>query len=113
MEDPTPTNTPPNNDEETGNTKSIEFPLTHYYELEARVHTDQWSIPYKREESLAICMLSTIRMMKEGIYNVCVIMWLYVPDCSDCMYMCIYVHVFKYMYVHAYMICVYMYIAGV
>ena len=112
MEDPTPTNTP-NNDEETGNTKSIEFPLTHYYELEARVHTDQWSIPYKREESLAICMLSTIRMMKEGIYNVCVIMWICVPDCSDFMYMCIYVHVFKYMYVHAYMICVYMYIAGV
>jgi hypothetical protein len=45
---------------------TIEFPLTHYYELEGRTHTDQWSIPYKREESLAVCMLATINMMKEG-----------------------------------------------
>ena len=45
---------------------SIEFPLTHYYELEGRVHTNQWSIPYKRDESLAICMLATIKMVKEG-----------------------------------------------
>lgn len=45
---------------------SIEFPLTHYYELESRVHTEQWSIPYKRDESLAICMMATIRMIVEG-----------------------------------------------
>ena len=45
---------------------SIEFPLTHYYELESRVHTEQWSIPYKRDESLAICMMATIRMILEG-----------------------------------------------
>ena len=45
---------------------SIEFPLTHYYELEGRVHTDQWSIPYKRDESLAICMIATTRMVIEG-----------------------------------------------
>lgn len=49
-----------------GTASSIEFPLTHYYELEGRVHTDQWSIPYKREESLAICMLAAIKMVKEG-----------------------------------------------
>ena len=46
--------------------RSIEFPLTHYYELEGRVHTDQWSIPYKKEESLGVCMLATIDMMREG-----------------------------------------------
>ena len=46
--------------------KNREFPLTHYYELEGRVHTDQWSIPYKKEESLGVCMLATIEMMKEG-----------------------------------------------
>lgn len=45
---------------------SIEFPLTHFYELESRVHTDQWSIPYKREESLAICMVATTKMIREG-----------------------------------------------
>ena len=47
---------------------SIEFPLTHYYELEGRVHTEQWSIPYKREESLAICMMATTRMIIEGTH---------------------------------------------
>ena len=45
---------------------SIEFPLTHYYELEGRVHTEQWSIPYKRDESLAICMIAATRMVLEG-----------------------------------------------
>lgn len=45
---------------------SFEFPLTHFYELESRVHTDQWSIPYKREESLAICMVATTKMIREG-----------------------------------------------
>ncbi len=50
---------------------SIEFPLTHYYELEGRVHTEQWSIPYKREESLAICMTATTRMIIEGRNSRC------------------------------------------
>lgn len=45
---------------------SIEFPLTHYYELEGRVHTEQWSVPFKRNESLAICMVSSIKMIREG-----------------------------------------------
>ena len=49
-----------------GNPSSIEFPLTHYYELDGRVHTNQWSIPYKRDESLAICMVATIKMIREG-----------------------------------------------
>lgn len=43
-----------------------EFPLTHFYELESRVHTEQWSIPYKRDESLGVCMLATIKMIREG-----------------------------------------------
>ena len=47
-------------------TSRVEFPLTHYYELEGRVHTEQWSIPYKREESLGVCMLATIKMIREG-----------------------------------------------
>lgn len=45
---------------------TTEFPLTYFYELESRVHTDQWSIPYKREESLAICMVATTNMIREG-----------------------------------------------
>ena len=45
---------------------SLEFPLTHYYELEGRVHTEQWSIPYKRDESLARCMMAATRMVREG-----------------------------------------------
>ena len=52
-----------------GSTGSIEFPLTHFYELESRVHTEQWSIPYKREESLAICMIATTKMIKEGEHS--------------------------------------------
>ncbi len=68
VDDTLPTPTPP--DVGVGSasemTSSIEFPLTHYYELEGRVHTDQWSIPYKRDESLAICMVAVIRMVMEG-----------------------------------------------
>uniref|UniRef100_A0A4W4HLH8 Ubiquitin carboxyl-terminal hydrolase 24 n=1 Tax=Electrophorus electricus TaxID=8005 RepID=A0A4W4HLH8_ELEEL len=40
--------------DENGNCSgsSMEFPTTNLYELESRVFTDHWSIPYKREESL-------------------------------------------------------------
>lgn len=51
---------------DSGMSSSIEFPLTHYYELEGRVHTEQWSIPYKRDESLARCMIAATRMVLEG-----------------------------------------------
>jgi hypothetical protein len=61
-----PTPTPPEMSVAEGTSVSIEFPLTHYYELESRVHTEQWSIPYKRDESLAICMVATTRMILEG-----------------------------------------------
>ena len=48
---------------------NIEFPLTHFYELEGRVHTDQWSIPYRKEESLGKCLLASIAMMNEGTHT--------------------------------------------
>ncbi len=62
--------TPTGEETAVGQTAStnIEFPLTHFYELEGRVHTEQWSIPYKRNESLAICMVATIKMIREGTY---------------------------------------------
>ena len=75
---PLPTGAPQGEIDETGKTpdqhlpetsSSIEFPLTHYYELEGRVHTDQWSIPYKRDESLAICMMATTKMIREGKHS--------------------------------------------
>ena len=63
--EPTPT---PHEPVEARQVASIEFPLTHFYELEGRVHTEQWSVPFKRNESLAICMVSSIKMIREGAY---------------------------------------------
>ncbi|XP_078801732.1 ubiquitin carboxyl-terminal hydrolase 24 isoform X8 [Oryzias latipes] len=37
----------------------MEFPTTNLYELESRVFTDHWSIPYKREESLGKCLIAS------------------------------------------------------
>lgn len=66
-EEETPPPPPPSQaPSSTSSVSNIEFPLTHFYELEGRVHTEQWSIPYKKEESLGRCMLATIAMMKEG-----------------------------------------------
>jgi len=64
IDDKQPTPTP--SDQMANVSSSIEFPLTHFYELEGRVHTDQWSIPYKRDESLAVCMVAAIKMIREG-----------------------------------------------
>ena len=64
IEDVPPQSTAPA--ERTNSTSNIEFPLTHFYELEGRVHTDQWSIPYRKEESLGKCLLASIAMMNEG-----------------------------------------------
>ena len=50
----------------SGVSTSIGFPLTHFYELQGRVHTDSWSIPFKKDESLAICMVAAIKMIREG-----------------------------------------------
>ena len=65
--EPTPT---PHEPVEARQVASIEFPLTHFYELEGRVHTEQWSVPFKRNESLAICMVSSIKMIREGVFAV-------------------------------------------
>ena len=45
----------------------LEFPATNYYELESRVHTDQWTIPFRQDESLAICLRAAIRMLQRDV----------------------------------------------
>ncbi|KAK7081025.1 Ubiquitin carboxyl-terminal hydrolase 24 [Halocaridina rubra] len=59
---------PPSYDEvdpENGN--NMEFPTTNLYELEGRVFTESWSIPYKREESLGKCLIAAARLAEEGL----------------------------------------------
>ena len=45
---------------------SLVFPFDELLQLERRVGKDQWSIPYKREESLGRCLLAATRLAKEG-----------------------------------------------
>ena len=45
----------------------LEFPATNYYELESRVHTDQWTIPFRQDESLAICLRAAIKMLHHDL----------------------------------------------
>ena len=45
----------------------LEFPATNYYELESRVHTDQWTIPFRQDESLAICLRAAIKMLHHDV----------------------------------------------
>lgn len=53
-------------DGESGS-KSLEFPATHLYNLEERVFTSQWNIPYKREESLGRCLIAATKLAKVGL----------------------------------------------
>nr|XP_044995148.1 ubiquitin carboxyl-terminal hydrolase 24 isoform X2 [Jaculus jaculus] len=55
--------------DENGNCseEGIEFPTTNLYELESRVLTDHWSIPYKREESLGKCLLASTHLATLGL----------------------------------------------
>ncbi|XP_071953763.1 ubiquitin carboxyl-terminal hydrolase 24-like [Antedon mediterranea] len=46
--------------------ESLEFPTTNLYELEGRVFTEQWSIPYKKDESLGKCLVAATRLAREG-----------------------------------------------
>ncbi|KAG7165384.1 Ubiquitin carboxyl-terminal hydrolase 24-like 1 [Homarus americanus] len=63
-----PAHRPPTYDEVGGdNGNSMEFPTTNLYELESRVFTDTWSIPYKREESLGKCLVAAARLAEEGL----------------------------------------------
>uniref|UniRef100_A0A667YUH8 ubiquitinyl hydrolase 1 n=1 Tax=Myripristis murdjan TaxID=586833 RepID=A0A667YUH8_9TELE len=56
------------NNDENGNCSggSMEFPTTNLYELESRVFTDHWSIPYKREESLGKCLIASTCLARHG-----------------------------------------------
>jgi ubiquitin carboxyl-terminal hydrolase 9/24 len=49
--------------EDTG----LEFPDGNLFELENRVFTNSWSIPYKKEESLGKCLLASTRLAQEGL----------------------------------------------
>ncbi|XP_051510524.1 ubiquitin carboxyl-terminal hydrolase 24 isoform X1 [Myxocyprinus asiaticus] len=57
------------NNDENGNCSgnSMEFPTTNLYELESRVFTDHWSIPYKREESLGKCLIASTCLARLGL----------------------------------------------
>lgn len=46
---------------------TLEFPVPSLYELEARVFQDNWSIPYKREESLGRCLEAATRLAQERL----------------------------------------------
>ncbi|XP_065657355.1 ubiquitin carboxyl-terminal hydrolase 24 isoform X3 [Hydra vulgaris] len=39
-----------------------EFPVTNLYELEERIFTENWSIPFKKNESLAKCLYSATKL---------------------------------------------------
>lgn len=45
----------------------LEFPVTNLYELEGRVFAEQWSIPYKKEESLGKCLLAATRLAEARV----------------------------------------------
>ncbi len=47
---------------------SDEFPTAHLYELESRIFTENWSIPYKKQESLGKCLLGAIKLSHLGMY---------------------------------------------
>lgn len=51
--------------------ETFEFPVPHLYELENRVFTESWSIPYKREESLGKCLVAATRLAQEGFLSFC------------------------------------------
>uniref|UniRef100_A0A8C5WGL6 Ubiquitin carboxyl-terminal hydrolase 24 n=1 Tax=Leptobrachium leishanense TaxID=445787 RepID=A0A8C5WGL6_9ANUR len=59
----------PEKNDENGNCsrEAVDFPTTNLYELESRVLTDHWSIPYKREESLGKCLIASTYLAKNGV----------------------------------------------
>jgi ubiquitin carboxyl-terminal hydrolase 9/24 len=48
---------------------SLEFPVDCLYQLENSVFTDNWSIPYKKDEWLDRLLQSTIFLLKEDMYE--------------------------------------------
>ena len=46
---------------------SPSFPVTNFYELENRVFKDDWSIPYRRDESLGRCLVAATKLAKDSL----------------------------------------------
>ena len=44
-----------------------EFPVGNLYELEERIFTENWSIPYRKNESLGKCLLGATKLIMRGI----------------------------------------------
>ena len=44
-----------------------DFPVTNLYELDQRVFQDNWSIPYRREESLGKCLMGACHLAKQSV----------------------------------------------
>ena len=44
----------------------MEFPYEHLVELEGRVFTESWSIPFRKDESLAKCLIAATKLFNEG-----------------------------------------------
>ena len=44
----------------------LEFPVPNLIELENRVFTESWSIPYKKDESLGKCLSAATRLAEVG-----------------------------------------------
>jgi len=53
--------------QDNANEGNMEFPLTNLYELDSRVFQDNWSIPYKRDESLGKCLVAATKLAAEGL----------------------------------------------
>ena len=45
------------------------FPVTNLYELEGRVFTENWNIPFKKDESLGRCLSAATRLMEAGQFQ--------------------------------------------
>ena len=46
-----------------------DFPVTNLYELEERIFTENWSIPYRKNESLGKCLLGATKLIIEGMID--------------------------------------------
>lgn len=45
------------------------FPETDLLELESRIFKDQWSIPYKKNESFHICLSAATKLLDQGFFT--------------------------------------------
>lgn len=62
----------------------MEFPTTNLYELESRVFTDHWSIPYKREESLGKCLIASTCLARMSEYlRACFFLCVCLANCNS------------------------------